>query len=225
MTVAFVYKWTHIPTLKWYVGSRTAEGCHPDDGYIASAKLLRKHILENKEEWKREVISIDSVKNVLDLETEILQMFDARHDPRSWNRHNNDGIIVITGDKNPMKDPEVAQLVANAIRGDNHWTHNLDGKEHPQRGQKRPTITGDNHPNKDPINAAKISKSHTGKRHEYMDGKKNIMHREEVLAQLSGGNHWVNKIENRLTCEHCGITIMKSNYTRWHSKNCKFKKE
>ena len=29
----FVYKWTHIPTQKWYVGSRTAKGCHQADGY------------------------------------------------------------------------------------------------------------------------------------------------------------------------------------------------
>ena len=35
-TQAFLYKWTHIPTQKWYVGSRTAVGCHIDDGYICS---------------------------------------------------------------------------------------------------------------------------------------------------------------------------------------------
>ena len=223
MTVAFVDKWTHIPSLKWYVGSRTAKGCHPDDGYIASAKLLKNHILENKDEWKREIISIDSVKNVLNLETEILQMFDARYDPRSWNRHNNDGIIVITGDKNPMKDPAVAKTLADAIRGDNHWTHKLNGKEHPQKGQKRPTITGDKHPNKNPLNAAKISKSHTGKKHPYQEGDKNVMHRPEVVKQFLGKNHWTNKIENQLTCEHCYAIMMKSNYTRWHGKKCKLK--
>ena len=31
-TQAFLYKWTHIPTQKWYVGSRTAVGCHIDEG-------------------------------------------------------------------------------------------------------------------------------------------------------------------------------------------------
>ena len=173
MTVAFVYKWTHIPSLKWYVGSRTAKGCHPDDGYIASAKLLKNHILENKDEWKREIISIDSVKNVL-------KMYKKR-------------------------------------------TTLVRGKEHPQKGQKRPTITGDKHPNKNPLNAAKISKSHTGKKHPYQEGDKNVMHRPEVVKQFLGKNHWTNKIENQLTCEHCYAIMMKSNYTRWHGKKCKLK--
>jgi hypothetical protein len=42
-TIAYVYKWTHIPTSKWYVGSRTAPGCHPDDGYICSSKLIKEN--------------------------------------------------------------------------------------------------------------------------------------------------------------------------------------
>ena len=32
-TQAYLYKWIHIPTQKWYVGSRTAKGCHQADGY------------------------------------------------------------------------------------------------------------------------------------------------------------------------------------------------
>jgi hypothetical protein len=39
-TLAYVYKWTHLPTLMWYVGSRTAEGCHPEDRYICSSKSV-----------------------------------------------------------------------------------------------------------------------------------------------------------------------------------------
>ena len=35
-TVAYVYKWIHIPTGKWYIGSRTRVGSHPDDGYYCS---------------------------------------------------------------------------------------------------------------------------------------------------------------------------------------------
>lgn len=27
-TTAYVYRWAHIPTEKWYVGSRTAKGSH-----------------------------------------------------------------------------------------------------------------------------------------------------------------------------------------------------
>lgn len=35
-TTAYVYRWTHIPTGKWYVGSRTAKGSHPNDGYYVA---------------------------------------------------------------------------------------------------------------------------------------------------------------------------------------------
>jgi len=90
-TIAFVYKWTHLPTMMWYVGSRTAEGCNPSDGYICSSDTVKPMILESKSDWKREIIAIGTPEEMYDLETEILQIFDARKDPRSFNGHNNDG--------------------------------------------------------------------------------------------------------------------------------------
>ena len=97
MTNAFLYKWTHIPTLRWYVGSRTAKGCHPNDGYICSSKKVKPMILENKEEWRREIIAIGDSSEILDLESEVLQLLDARNDPRSFNEHNNDKKFSMTG--------------------------------------------------------------------------------------------------------------------------------
>jgi hypothetical protein len=47
-TKAYLYRWTHIPSQKWYVGSRTGKGCHPDDGYICSSKIVKPMITENK---------------------------------------------------------------------------------------------------------------------------------------------------------------------------------
>jgi hypothetical protein len=84
----YVYKWTHLPTLKWYVGSRVAKNCHPDDGYICSSKKVKKLIAANSSEWKREIVHIG--EDAYDVETEILELFDARHDLRSFNGHNND---------------------------------------------------------------------------------------------------------------------------------------
>ena len=42
---AFVYKWKHISTNMWYVGSRTAKNCHPNDGYICSSAFVKSMIL------------------------------------------------------------------------------------------------------------------------------------------------------------------------------------
>jgi hypothetical protein len=85
---AYVYKWVHLPTLMWYVGSRTAQGCHPNDGYICSSQIMPS-IIKNPKEWHREIIDIGSKKDMFDLETEILQTMDAMNDPQSFNGHNN----------------------------------------------------------------------------------------------------------------------------------------
>ena len=73
MTTAYVYKWTHLPTMMWYVGSRTRKNCHPNDGYICSSKLIKPLILKNIHEWKRDIIDFGTVEEMFDLESQILQ--------------------------------------------------------------------------------------------------------------------------------------------------------
>ena len=46
-------------------------------------------ILDNPTEWKREVVHIG--EDAYEVESEILQLFDAKNDPRSFNGHNNTG--------------------------------------------------------------------------------------------------------------------------------------
>ena len=91
MTISYVYKWTHIPTLKWYVGSRTAKGCHPNDGYICTSSLVKPMIITNPKEWQRTIIDTGTRDDMINLEAEILQLFDAKNDPRSFNKQNGDG--------------------------------------------------------------------------------------------------------------------------------------
>lgn len=87
-TIAYVYKWTHLPTMKWYIGSRTAVGCHPDDGYLCSSYHVKPLIESQQDEWKREIISTGTPKEMRFLEEEILELFNAKNDPRSFNRSN-----------------------------------------------------------------------------------------------------------------------------------------
>jgi hypothetical protein len=94
---AFVYKWTHLPTLKWYIGSRTAQGCSPDDGYICSSKKVKPLIESTQTEWSRDIIANGSPADMLDLETTLLELFDAKNDPRSYNQHNGDGRFTTAG--------------------------------------------------------------------------------------------------------------------------------
>lgn len=108
MTQAYVYKWTHIPTLKWYVGSRTAKGCHPDDGYICSSKIVKPLIKANPEQWRREVVAIGDPVEMLDLESIILEITDAKFDQRSFNLHNGDGKFTTLGTNNLKGVPKPA---------------------------------------------------------------------------------------------------------------------
>jgi group I intron endonuclease len=87
-TIAFVYKWTHIPTLKWYIGSRTRKGCNPDDGYICSSRIVKPLIEANPKEWVREIIETGTSEDMYLLEMEILKLFNAMKDPRSFNNCN-----------------------------------------------------------------------------------------------------------------------------------------
>lgn len=97
LTQAFVYRWTNIQTGQWYIGSRTAQGCHPDDGYICSSRRLRPLIESNQSEWQREILCIGEPRDMLGLETRLLQQLDAKNDPLSLNQHNGDGRFTTAG--------------------------------------------------------------------------------------------------------------------------------
>ena len=92
MALAYLYKWEHLPTKKWYLGSRTNKNAHPLDEYICSSNTVKKLIQENPHEWQRTIIEVsEDCMGIYDMETEFLQMFDAKRDTRSFNKHNNDG--------------------------------------------------------------------------------------------------------------------------------------
>jgi len=95
--IPFVYKWTNLVDQKWYIGSRTAKNCHPDDGYICSSKKLKPLIESNPELWVREIIKTGSAEEMLLLETELLVAADAKNDPMSYNEHNSDGKFSMAG--------------------------------------------------------------------------------------------------------------------------------
>ena len=88
MTQAFVYRWTHLSTGKWYIGSRTSKGCHPNDGYICSSKIVKPLIQANPEEWRRDILAMGSAIDMRKLETELLINANAAQNPQSYNQSN-----------------------------------------------------------------------------------------------------------------------------------------
>lgn len=111
MTIAFLYRWTELSTGKWYEGSRSRKGCHPDDGYICSSKEVFALITENPTGWERELLVIGEPGYIRPLETTRLKSLDARNDPMSYNKHNADGSVDhITGRKR-MTDGRISKFV------------------------------------------------------------------------------------------------------------------
>lgn len=102
-TQAFVYKWTQLSTGKWYIGSRTSQGCHPGDGYISSSKVITPMILENKNDWQRELLVIGESTYIVEMESKLLGLLDAKNDPMSFNKHNGDGKFTNAGKPSDKK--------------------------------------------------------------------------------------------------------------------------
>ena len=110
MDNAFVYKWTHLPTLKWYIGVSAGK----KKNYICSSKILLQLIKANPNEWERTIIATGTFNDMYNFETEILQTFDARNDKRSFNRHNNEGTASKYGH---VLTEETKQKIGNANKG------------------------------------------------------------------------------------------------------------
>jgi hypothetical protein len=76
--------------MKYYVGSRTAKKSHVNDGYICSSRVVKPMIVEHPNEWARTIVGVGTPEEMYQLETEILQTFDCKNDPRSFNKSNNE---------------------------------------------------------------------------------------------------------------------------------------
>jgi len=140
----FVYRWTELSTGKWYIGSRTAKGCHPDDGYLCSSKIVRPLIDANPRDWRREVLFLGGEEEdgmlAVEKETELLQKLDAKNDPMSYNQHNGGGKFSNVGMK--MSSEQKAKLSA-AMAGkklsEEHrakLSAKLKGRISPNKGKK-----------------------------------------------------------------------------------------
>jgi hypothetical protein len=99
MATSYVYKWTHKPTQKWYIGSRTNKTAHPDDGYICSSQIVKPLILANPTEWERKIIATGSSKEMRQKEQQLLKLYNAAKNHMSYNRSNWGGPVEGSGRK------------------------------------------------------------------------------------------------------------------------------
>lgn len=89
---AFLYKFLHMPTGKWYIGMHgLKENESPFDGSYWNSSTNQEflNLLEAEpENFKYEILSYGSMREVFKLENEILTELNAAGDPLSWNKWN-----------------------------------------------------------------------------------------------------------------------------------------
>lgn len=88
MTQAYLYRWNEKTTGMWYIGSRYAKNCHPNDGYICSSKIVKPLIISNPSEWDKQILVVGNPSDIRELEAKYLMSLNAASDKFSYNRHN-----------------------------------------------------------------------------------------------------------------------------------------
>jgi NUMOD3 motif len=221
--IAFLYRWTQLSTGMWYEGSRTAVGCHPNDGYICSSKLVKPMILENPTDWVRNILVIGEPAYIRKLESARLSQLDAKHDPMSYNKSN---ARFDPANRRGRKESDITRSRKSDARlGDKNPMYGLRGELSPHYGKK---YSADRRKNQSEGVTAyastrpdshnkNISKALKGNPKVGRSGPANPAYGKTGMADhLNGTSHH---------CEHCNRTIVGyGNFKRWHGDNCKHKK-
>lgn len=215
---SFVYKWTHLPTGKWYIGCRTAKGCHPEDGYITSSKLVKGLIKTNPEEWRREILHTGTPEEILNLEVALLEEFDAKNSPLSYNQHNGDGKFTRTGVIVPLetrlKQSESIKKV-HPNRGKPGPNKGKVASEETRRKQSQAKLGKPRKPfteqTREKIRQAKLGSKNPS------FGKSPSEETREKLRQANQGK------KQTFVCPYCGKEGGGGSMLRWHFENCKHK--
>jgi len=179
---AYLYKWTHMPTGMWYLGSRTGRGCHPDDGYICSSKTVKPAIEQNPKDWTRIVLVIGDSEYIRNLERTYLTAINAKIDNMSFNKTNADTNFGMPG---KMLSGDVRKKISNSLIGKSKGPMTVEHKRKLSLSKKGKTPC-----NKDKKETrldvlTKMSQSHVGKLRgpHTEDAKKRIAESERITKQ------------------------------------------
>lgn len=100
---------SRVTGMKYY-GARYAAGCAPEDlwsTYFTSSKevhqLIEKHGVDSFDREVRK--TFDTAQDAINWEGRVLRRLNARARPDFLNKHNNDGLVGLSGDMNPMRNP------------------------------------------------------------------------------------------------------------------------
>jgi hypothetical protein len=228
MTIAYVYKWTHTPTMMWYVGSRTAKNCHPNDGYICSSKYVKPLIEADKTLWKREIISTGSPEEMRLLEGVILYLTNAKNDKRSFNRNNITLVTTKTSSQGKirMHNSEVNIFVKQSdvqIYLDAGWKFGFSKKVRDKMRMNHADMSGENNPMFGTSRLGlNLGRKHSEDTRAKLCKPKSSEHKKKLSKSKQGiNNPMFGKTRTKVICSNCFKEVTDNTYARWHGINCK----
>ena len=218
-TRAFLYKWIQLSTGKWYIGSRTARYCNPDDGYICSSKYVFPLINENAQDWYRIILKFGSPSYIRKLEKRFLQFVDAKNEPMSFNRSNVGSTVLSCAKKIRIYKDEInmfiyqSELSSYEVIG---WTKGMSLTTKQKMKENHKDVSGQNNPmfgvsrkgidsplygrkisedkkNRKPKSEEhkkKLAESKTGKNHPFFGKKRPKEFGEQISKKLTGRIPW-----------------------------------
>jgi hypothetical protein len=192
MPEAFTYIWTNTLTDRVYVGWHKGD---VDDGYVCSSKVLMEEYLENPLVFSRKIIGYGACKEMKNLESEILNFFDARCNKKFYNQTNANGNFLHT-EKHTL-DSKIKMSLAHVTR-----TKYAKGWKMTQSSKNKCELSAKNRWQSDE-ERNKLSAS--------------MKKSEKFMSFL--------KIHNKLitVCPHCNKSGQNVAMKRWHFSNCKSK--
>ena len=244
MEQAYVYMWKEIATDKWYIGSRTRKGCHPDDGYICSSKIVKPLIEANPNNWTRKILFVGEPKRALEIESFTLVGMRAKQSEMSYNLHNQDMKWTRTGCKDS---DEVRKKKSLARIGEKNPSFGKRGKLSPNLGRKNPmkpetkeklslALKGKSGWNKGmkmpPMSDERKARQSAALKGRVSPNKGNICPNvAEANRKRAGekrpatslallGKTWTHAEK---VCPHCKTIGAGGNMLRYHFENCKYK--
>lgn len=234
----YVYKWTELSTGKWYIGSRSAKNCHVNDGYTCSSKLVKQLILENSNNWSREILWVGDRQSAVQIESLILQLLNAAKDPDSYNQSNANGKFYTSGmvahNRGKLHSEESKRKMSEKRSNPSLETRNkisatVVGRKKSIDHCKNLTLAMLNREKKECVHCNKlVDAMNYSKWHG--DNCKIINPSRPGNINLIGSKRSLEtrekmsvKIKNRIKvkCVHCSKIINQAAHTRYHGDKCK----